>query len=84
MSRHFLERAKETHKIHVANLRNNDNWSIEKTAKSLSRSKGSVSEDLMIIRWYRIHEKKIESFHTASDCLEWIRDKSKEDEMEDV
>ncbi len=78
----FLVKALNTRAIHIANLKHNDNWTLKQTAKALGRSIGSVSEDLMIARWYKIHPKRIEGFSTASDCLEWIRDKEKEAEME--
>lgn len=80
----WLEKAKNTHKIHAANLRNNQGWTIEKTAKSLGRSIGNVSEDLMIARWWKIHPNKIEKMAGYKECLEWIRDKNKEMEQEDI
>lgn len=80
----FLVKAKETQNIHAANLKHNDDWTLKKTAKALSRSIGSISEDLMIVRWWRIHPRRVENFTTASDCLEWIRDKEKEAEEEVV
>lgn len=80
----WLEKAKETHKIHVANLKTQERWTIAKTAKALGRSIGSVSEDLMIARWWKVHPVKLEKMSSARDCLEWIRDKEKEIEREDV
>ncbi len=80
----YLQKAINTHKIHVANLRGHDKWTIIQTAKALSRSKSSIADDIMIARWYRIHPKRLESIKTTKDALEWIRDKEKEVEREDV
>lgn len=79
----WLERAKETHKVHVANLRNNDGWTVAMTAKVLSRSSGSISQDLMIARWYRTHAMKLDRMHTLTEALEFIRSKEKEMEIGD-
>jgi hypothetical protein len=80
----FLKKAKDTHKIHVANCRNNDNWTLLQTAKALNRSIGSVSQDLMVVRWWRIHPNRIERFTSIKDCLEWIRDREKDIELEEL
>lgn len=80
----FLIRAKETYKFHRSKLLSEDKWNTTKTAKVLRRSIGSVSEDLMIARWCRSHEKQLEKFKYAQEAIEWIRDKQEEIEKQEI
>lgn len=80
----FLEKAKETYAYHRSKLLSNDGWTISQTAKSLRRSLGSISEDLLIARWCRTHEKQLEKLKYAYEALEFIREKQKEQELEKI
>ena len=74
----WLERAKETYKFHRSKLISHDKWSLAKTAKSLRRSLGSVSEDIMLAKWCRTHEKQLEQFEHTYQALQFIREKQAE------
>ena len=80
----WLEKARETYKFHRSKLLSNDRWTIAKTAKSLRRSLGSISEDLMIARWIRTNEKQLEKFEHAYQALEFIRDKQREQDLDEI
>lgn len=84
MSEKWLERAKETYKVHRSNLITHDKWTIAQTAYSLRRALGSISEDLLIIRWYKTHEKQIEKLEHAYQALTFIRDKQREQDLEEI
>lgn len=71
----WLERAKATYRFHAEKKRENKKWGIRDTAKSLRRSLGSITEDLLIANWYKSHPTKIENFEFAIDALKWIRKK---------
>jgi hypothetical protein len=79
----WLERAKETYKFHRSKLVSHDKWNLTATAKLLRRSIGSISEDLMIVRFCRHSEKKIERFEHRIQALEFIRSSNKALEMQD-
>lgn len=80
----WIERAKETHRFHRSKLLSDDKWTTTRTAKALRRSIGSVSEDLLICRWLKTHEKELLKFEYAYQALEFIRDKQREEEREEV
>lgn len=81
----WLEKAISTHKIHVANLKNQGkDWTLQKTAKALNRSLGSVCEDIMIAKWYKTHSSKLERLNSAREALEFIREKKDEMDLEDA
>ena len=80
----WLERAKETYKIHRARLMSTDDWTLAKTAKLLRRSIGPISEDLLIARWCKTHEKHLENFKYAYEAIEFIKKKKREQETEEI
>jgi len=82
--RKWIERAKETYRFHREKLLVNPKWTTVQTSKSLRRSLGSISEDLLIARWSRTHEVQLEKFKYGYQALEWIREKQKEQEREDI
>ena len=73
----WLARALEIQAYHISCLKSDPNWTIEKTAKSLSRSLGSVSQDLLIASWLRSHEKQLRRCSSAREALQFIRSKRK-------
>ena len=74
----WLDRAVQIHNYHVGLCRTEKGWTIEKTAISLNRSVGSVSQDLTIASWSKTHEKQLRRFHSMRDALEYIREKKAE------
>ena len=74
----WLDRAVQVHNYHVAQCRDESNWTLEKTAKSLNRSVGSVSQDFMIASWCKTHEKQLKRCRSMKDALEFIKDKKRE------
>lgn len=84
MQQKWLEKAKETHKFHLSKLQSHDKWRVQDTAKSLRRSLGGISEDLLIVRWLKTHEKQLERFNYGYEALEFIHKKKREQELEEV
>jgi hypothetical protein len=80
----WLVRAKETYKFHRSRLISTDDWTVAKTARTLRRSLGSVSEDLLIARWCKTHEKVLEEFLYSYEALKFIRKKQKELEIAEI
>lgn len=80
----WLEKAKETYRFHRSKLLSNDKWILSQTARALRRSLGSVSEDLMIVRWNRDYEEQLKKFDYAYEALAFIKKKQKEQNMEKI
>ncbi len=80
----YLEKAKKTYEYHRSKLLFNDRWTTVETAKSLKRSIGSVSEDLLIARWSKTHELQLEKFKYGYEALEYIREKQKEQDTTEI
>jgi hypothetical protein len=80
----WLARAKETYKFHRSRLISTDDWTLEKTAKALRRSIGPISEDLLIARWCKTHEKQIENFTYAYEAIEFIKGKKREQDLTEI
>lgn len=78
VKQHWISKCVDIHNFHVTQMKDESNWTIEKTAKSLSRSVGSVCQDLLIASWLKTHEKQLRRFRNAKDALEFIRNKKKE------
>jgi len=75
---HWIQRAVDIHNFHVSQLKAESNWTVDKTAKALNRSIGSVSQDLLLASWLKTHEKQLRRFSSAKDALEFIRNRKKE------
>lgn len=78
VKQHWVTKCIDIHNFHVSQLKEESHWTVEKTAKVLSRSIGSVSQDLLLASWLKTHEKQIRKFKNAKDALEFIRIKKKE------
>lgn len=78
MEQKWLERAKDTYRFHRSKLLSNDKWTVAMTAKALRRSSGSISEDILIVKWLKTHEKQLEKFERAYEALAFIRRRKKE------
>lgn len=74
----WLDRAIQVYNYHVGLCKQEPKWTIPKTAASLNRSVGSVSQDITVASWIRTHEKQLRRFHSMRDALEWIREKKAE------
>lgn len=84
VKQNWLERAIDIHKFHTSQCRDESNWTIEKTAKALNRSIGSISQDLLLASWIKTHEKQLKRFTSARDALEFVRSKRREIRLEEI
>lgn len=80
----WIQKAKDTHNFHCKRLALDEKWRTTNTAKALRRSIGSISEDLLIARWLRTHEVKLEKFKYAYEALEFIREQERKQEMDEI
>lgn len=80
----WIERAADIHRFHIQQLRDEPDWTIEKTAKALNRSIGSVSQDLLIARWLKTHEKQLKRCQSMRDALAFVRSKNKEMRLDEI
>jgi hypothetical protein len=78
----WLDRAVAVYNYHVNLIKTEKKWTIEKTAQTLNRSVGSVSQDITVATWTRTHEKQLRRFHSMRDALEYIREKKAEQHRE--
>ncbi len=78
----YLTKAKETYFFHKSKLLSNDKWTMNQTARSLRRSLGGISEDLIIARFCKEHEDELKKFDYAYEALEYIRKRKKEADLE--
>lgn len=74
----WLNRAVDVHNYHVQCCRDEADWTLERTAASLNRSIGSVSQDLLIASWTKTHEKQLRRCRTMKDALDYIKGKKSE------
>lgn len=74
----WLDRAVQVYNYHANLCREEKGWTIEKTATTLNRSIGSVSQDITVASWVKTHEKQLRRFHSMRDALEYIREKKQE------
>lgn len=80
----WLEQSIEIHKFHIQQCKDEAGWTIEKSAKLLNRSTGSVSQFLLIASYLKTHEKQLKRFDTMKDALVFIRAKEKEHKLSDI
>ena len=80
----WLERCIDIHRFHIHQLKDEPNWTIERTAKALNRSIGSVSQDLLLASWFKTHEKQLRRCSSMRDAIAWVRLKRKEMQLEDI
>jgi hypothetical protein len=80
----WIIKAKETYKFHRSKLLSTDDWTLNMTSKILKRSLGSISEDLLIAKWLKTHEKQLEKFEYMYEALEFIREKQKEQSLIEI
>lgn len=78
VKRNWIDKCVDIYNFHITQLKEERNWTVEKTAAALNRSIGSVSQDLTIATWLRTHEKQIRKFTCAKDALEFIKNKKRE------
>lgn len=80
----WLDRAVNIYNYHIGMCKQEKSWTIEKTAQSLNRSVGSVSQDITVASWVKTHEKQLRRFHSLSDALEWIKEKKREMKNQEI
>jgi len=79
----WISRAVETYNYHANKLKDNRNWGLRDTARSLRRSLGSISEDVMLASWVKTHKIQMEKFKYAKDALVYVRERQRKlDESE--
>lgn len=74
----WMETVIQIHQFHIHQLKDESNWTIQKTAKALNRSIGSVSQNLLVADWLKTHEKQLRRFRCMRDALVFVRLKKKE------
>lgn len=74
----WLELAKEIHHFHVQQIKDEGRWTIEKTARMLNRSVGSVSQYLLIAEYYKVFEKDLKKVNGMKEAVEFIKQKQRE------
>jgi hypothetical protein len=84
VKRSWIDRAVEIKKFHVQQLKNESNWTLQKTAEALNRSIGSISQDLLIASWLKTHDKQLRRCSSMRDALSWIRDKQREMNLDTI
>lgn len=78
----WIDRAVQVYNYHVSQLKDEKKWDLRKTAESLNRSIGSVSQDITIAQWCKTHEKQLRRFSSMKDALEFIKNKKRENLQE--
>lgn len=79
----WLDRAVEINKFHTQCLKDDENWTLEKTATSLNRSMGSISENLMLASWAKTHEKQLRRCSSMRDAISFVKMRKRELRLED-
>lgn len=74
----FLDRAIQVYNFHVQQNKTESSWTIEKTAKALNRSVGSVCQDIKLANWSRTHDKQLRRCRSMRSALDYINGKEKE------
>ena len=74
----WIDRCMDIHSFHTSQLKEEPSWTMEKTAKALQRSIGSVSQDLLLASWMKTHEKQLRKFTSAKDALDFVRNRKRE------
>lgn len=80
----WIDQSIEIRKFHIQQLKDESNWTLEKTAKVLQRSIGSVSQFLLIASWLKTHDKQIRKFNSMKDALVFIRAKQREHKISEI
>lgn len=78
IKQHWITECIDIHNFHVSQVKADSGWTVLATAKCLNRSIGSVSQYLMLASWLKTHEKQLKRFKNAKDALEFVRNKKKE------
>lgn len=78
----WIEKARKTFRYHRSKLLSNEKWTATLTAKSLNRSTGSISQDLLVARWLRTHENQLSRCDNLKEALEFIKKAKKNMDLE--
>jgi predicted transcriptional regulator len=74
----WIELALDIHRFHVQQVKDEDHWTIERTAKLLNRSIGSVSQYLLIAEYHKVFEKDLKKINGMKEAVELIKRKQRE------
>ena len=83
VKQNWIDRCVDIRRFHVQQLKDESNWTIEKTANALNRSIGSVSQDLLLASWLKTHDKQLRRCSSMRDALAFVRDKQREMKLEE-
>ena len=81
---HWLDRAIQVYNFHTSQLKDESNWTLEKTAGALNRSLGSVSQDILLAKWSKTHDKQLRRFSSMKDALSFVQSKQREMRLESI
>lgn len=79
----WQQRVKAISQYHASRCKDDENHTLEDTAKELNRSIGRISDDLQLASWMKTHPR-VEKFKNPTQALGWIRDKKKEMRIADA
>lgn len=82
--RTWVQIAISIHNYHIGKLKNDENWRIEDTARSLNRAKGAVCQYLKIASWLITSENQLKKCDTMNEALELIRKKEREMKLRSI
>ncbi len=74
----WVDTAIQIHTFHVAQIKSEPQWTLEKTAKALNRSTGSVSEYLLLASFLHTYEKQLRRIKSVRDAIAFVRSKQRE------
>lgn len=77
----WVKRVKALALYHTSQLRADETWRLEDTAKEMNRSVGRISEDLMLVRYMKTHPR-VELFENIRDAVDYCREIKKKQRME--
>lgn len=82
IKKHWLDRAIDVNRFHIQQLKDEPNWTIQKTADILNRSIGSISNDLTLASWAKTHEKQLRRCSSAREALKFVKDRQREQKLD--
>lgn len=77
----WVTRVKHVALYHTSQLKDDESWRLEDTARELKRSVGRISEDLMLVRYMKTHPR-VELFDNIRDAVEYCKKIKKQQRLE--
>lgn len=79
--KNWVKRVKQVAIYHASQLKDDESWRLEDTARELKRSVGRISEDLMLVRYMKTHPR-VETFENIRDAVEYCKKIKKQQRLE--